>query len=231
MDFNAYKVLGISPKATTSQIKKAYRELVKKHHPDAGGNESKIIKINAAWEILKTPQGRLNHDQTWNHFNSIQHETQNLEKRNAQACAAASAAKDHSAAADNALSKWMQRVYIPIDRLLGEIINPFPKQIKALSADPYDDNLMEDFCTYLESSRNRLEKINHLYQSLQVPLSARGLGLNLYHCLSQVEDSVNEFERYTMGYVDEYLHDGKEMLREAKQIRIQLKEECRQLNH
>ena len=231
MDFNAYKVLGISPKATTSQIKKAYRELVKKHHPDAGGNETKIIEINAAWEILKTPQGRLNHDQKWNHFNSIQHETQNLEKRNAQACAVASAAKDYSAAAENALSKWLQRVYIPIDRLLGEIINPFPKQIKALSADPYDDNLMGDFCTYLESSRNRLEKINHLYQSLQVPQNARGLGLNLYHCFSQVEDSVNEFERYTMGYVDEYLHDGKEMLKKAKQIRIQLKEECRQLNH
>ena len=78
MDFNAYKVLGISPKATTSQIKKAYRELVKKHHPDAGGNETKIIEIYAAWEILKTPQGRLNHDQTWNHFNSIQQKTQNL---------------------------------------------------------------------------------------------------------------------------------------------------------
>ena len=42
-------------------------------------------------------------------------------------------------AADDALAHWLRRVYGPIDRLLGEVINPFPAQLKALSADPYDD--------------------------------------------------------------------------------------------
>jgi molecular chaperone DnaJ len=36
-------------------------------------------------------------------------------------------------------------------------------------------------------------------------------------------------ERYTMGYVDSYLHDGREMLREAKQRRSRLQQERRQL--
>ena len=29
-------------------------------------------------------------------------------------------------------SRWLRRVYFPIDRMLGEVINPFPTQLKAL---------------------------------------------------------------------------------------------------
>jgi molecular chaperone DnaJ len=44
-----------------------------------------------------------------------------------------------------------------------------------------------------------------------------------------VEDAIGELERYTMGYVDGYLHDGREMLREARQRRKRLQEERRRL--
>ena len=53
--------------------------------------------------------------------------------------------------------------------------------------------------------------------------------LNLYHCLSQVQDALRDLERYTMGYVDSYLRDGRELLREAKRLRSQLLAERRQL--
>jgi molecular chaperone DnaJ len=44
-----------------------------------------------------------------------------------------------------------------------------------------------------------------------------------------VQDALAELERYTMGYVDGYLHDGREMLREAG-LRLQrLQEERRRL--
>ena len=62
------------------------------------------------------------------------------------------------------------------------------------------------------------------------PSSAKGFGLSLYHCLSQVEDALAELERYTLGYVDSYLHDGREMLREAKRRRSLMKEERRRLD-
>ena len=54
-------------------------------------------------------------------------------------------------------------------------------------------------------------------------------GLSVYHCLSEVEDALQELERYTMGYVDNYLHDGREMLREARQRRKRLQDERRRL--
>ena len=56
MNLDAYKILGISSNATAAEIKAAYRSLVKTHHPDAGGDERKILDLNAAWEILKDPR-------------------------------------------------------------------------------------------------------------------------------------------------------------------------------
>lgn len=109
------------------------------------------------------------------------------------------------------------------------MINPFPTQLRELSADPYDDRLMEAFCSFLEQSQARLTKVESLYRALPAPASVRGFSLSLYHCLSQVQDAINELERYTMGYVDSYLRDGREMLREAKQRRSRLQQERRRL--
>ena len=88
---------------------------------------------------------------------------------------------------------------------------------------------MEEFCCYLKASGRRMERVKQLFQSLPTPVSARGFGLSLYHCLSEVEDALAELDRYTMGYVDSYLHDGREMLREAKQRRKRLQVERRRL--
>ena len=119
-------------------------------------------------------------------------------------------------ASDQELLAWLQQVYAPIDRLLGQVINPFPAQLRALAADPYDDRLMEAFCAFLDQSKAQIwRRWRRCTAPRACPTAARGFGLSLYHCLSQVQDALVELERYTMGYVDSYLHDGTEMLREA----------------
>ena len=134
------------------------------------------------------------------------------------------------AARDAQLQAWLQKVYDPIDRLLGQVIQPFPERLRELAGDPYDDHLMAAFCAFLQRSRGRLEQVEQLYRSRAAPMGAQGFSLSLYHCLSQVQDGLTELERYTLGYVDDYLRDGREMLREAGQRRDRLQQERRRLS-
>ena len=49
---NLYKILGLPDFAPMEEIKKAYRRLVMKYHPDRGGDLEAMKKINAAYQIL-----------------------------------------------------------------------------------------------------------------------------------------------------------------------------------
>lgn len=53
-----YSVLGIKKSASQEEIKKAYRSMAMKHHPDRGGDEDKFKQINEAYEILSDPEKR-----------------------------------------------------------------------------------------------------------------------------------------------------------------------------
>jgi len=57
-----YEVLEIEKTATETQIKKAYRRLAVRHHPDKGGDESKFKEVSAAYEILSDPEKRAKYD-------------------------------------------------------------------------------------------------------------------------------------------------------------------------
>jgi DnaJ-class molecular chaperone len=50
MDY--YKVLDVNNSSSAEEIKKAYRKLSMKHHPDRGGNPEEFKKINEAYQIL-----------------------------------------------------------------------------------------------------------------------------------------------------------------------------------
>jgi curved DNA-binding protein len=57
-----YNILGVSPEASQDDIKKAYRNLVKQHHPDKGGDEDRFKQISEAYEILGDSSKRQDYD-------------------------------------------------------------------------------------------------------------------------------------------------------------------------
>lgn len=60
-----YEILSVAPDATAEQIKRAYRDACKAHHPDKhGGDDSAQKKINSAYEALSDPVKRRAYDET-----------------------------------------------------------------------------------------------------------------------------------------------------------------------
>lgn len=57
-----YATLGVSKTAGPDEIKKAYRKLASKHHPDKGGDTAMFQKIEEAYRILGDPQKRAEYD-------------------------------------------------------------------------------------------------------------------------------------------------------------------------
>ena len=59
---NYYDVLGVSEDASNEQIKKAFKDIAKKEHPDRGGNEARFKEANEAYDTLKSSQKRHDYD-------------------------------------------------------------------------------------------------------------------------------------------------------------------------
>jgi curved DNA-binding protein len=69
-----YSVLEVDKKASTDEIKKAYRKLARKYHPDLNPNDAeankKFQQINEANEVLSDPEKRKKYDaygENWQH--------------------------------------------------------------------------------------------------------------------------------------------------------------------
>jgi curved DNA-binding protein len=71
-----YQILGVGRKADDAEIKKAYRNLAKKYHPDKNQGdksaEAKFKEINEAYEVLKDPQKRARYDQVGSSYSQWQ---------------------------------------------------------------------------------------------------------------------------------------------------------------
>lgn len=229
-----YRTLNIAETATQQEIKQSYRRLAKALHPDTTqqveADADSIKQLNAAYEVLGDPQSRSHYDRERRvqkaGFES-ESQIRNRTNRTAQSQEQYRQRRQASQAADDAFAVWVSKVYNPVDRLIAKILNPLKGEIRALSADPFDDELMENFQTYLEDCRGHLEKARSKFQSVSNPSNTAGVAANLYYCLNQLEDGIEEMERYTYCYEESYLHTGQELFRISTKLRREAKDQLK----
>lgn len=227
-EFDPYKTLDVGPKANLAQIKQAYRQLAKQFHPDSQhelAHHDNITRINAAYELLKDPRRRQAYDDlhfyskavgTTGTVDSAAHrrhqrtqETQDIYRQDRQ----------NRRKADSHFQEWVHQVYTPVTRELTKIVKRLPLEITALSADPYDDELMDGFVRYLEDCQTVVSKAQATFRSMPNPSSVAGVAAHLYYCLNHLEDGLTEFNWFTQSYEDSYLASGKEMFRKSTSLR------------
>lgn len=237
-DFNHYTTLDISPTATLAEIKQAYRRLVKLFHPDSNletSDHETIIRINAAYEILGDPSRRQSYDRhlsqqcvnkdsdagqknptnTYSSQYSAGAQTQRQQRTTAAQKQCRVHRRQTGQDADEQLQCWLKQVYGPVNRLLCCILNTLADQLEKLSADPFDDQLMEEFQAYLAKCRHYLNEAQKTFRSQPNPAAAASAAIHLYYCLNQVGDGIDELELFTLNYDDHYLHTGQELFRIA----------------
>lgn len=226
-----YDTLEVEETASQSEIKRAYRRLAKQFHPDsqtAIASHDRIARLNSAYEVLGDPQQRRLYDRqraAGDAASSARQRTQrtadlqNLYRQQRQA----------SQSSEAQLEAWLRLTYRPVDRLLAKVITPLRGEIHHLAADPFDDDLMAGFQTYLENCRQWLDQARDRFNSMANPAATAAIAADLYHCLGRLDDGVEEMERFTQSYEESYLHTGEELFRIARQLRQQARDRVQRL--
>jgi molecular chaperone DnaJ len=217
-----YDTLDVRPSATQAEIKQSYRRLVKRFHPDSNrwvNSHDAIAQINAAYEVLGDPSARKSYDRRLGYARIGA----------APATAQPKRRRRTGRDSDEELQQWLRHVYQPVNRQLSRVLVSLQGQIDDLAADPFDDELLEDFQIYLESCREAIAQAQRSFQSMPNPSNVAGAAANLYYCLSQLGDGVDELERFTMSYSEHYLHTGQELFRIASGLRREAQDAIRNL--
>ncbi len=204
-----YEILGVSRLATTAEIKQAYRRLVKYHHPDSplarkdGASAERIRQINAAYAVLRDPQARREYDRQ-------------LGSRQVLPRPSPPQTVSQEAVLREA---WVRQVYTPLNRVLGPLLASLKPQLNALSADPFDPDLLAAFGLYLEKCAQKLAQAQQIFRRLPNPSSLGGVASRLYYALNHLEDALEELSYFPLNFDDRHLHTGQELFRRAEGLR------------
>lgn len=216
---NHYETLNIDRNASQTEIKQAYRRLVKLFHPDVTQettDRERIIRINAAYEVLSDTQSRQSYDRQLHY--SFEKNNSKRNERTQTAQQQYKKKRKRRRNADEQVEEWLRFVYQPVNRFVYDILNSWEEQIEKLAADPFDDELLEEFQNYLQDCKEELKQAQNSFSSLPNPPNLARAAAHFYYTLNQISDGLGELEYFPLNYDESYLHAGQEMFLIATQL-------------
>lgn len=217
--FNHYEILNVDKNASQAEIKQAYRRLVKLFHPDVNQeatDSEKIIHINAAYEVLSDIKSRQSYDRQLNY--SFEKSNTSRQERTQTAQQQYKKRRKTRRSADEQVEEWLRSVYQPVNLFISTILDSWEDQIEKLAADPFDDELLEEFQNYLHDCKEELKQAQNSFTSFPNPPSLARAAAHFYYTLNQISDGLGELEYFPLNYDESYLHAGLEMFLIATQL-------------
>ncbi len=202
-----YQVLGVTADVSSAEIKRAYRKLVKLQHPDIKGNggsacahqeaTEEMMLINEAYGVLRDRQKRAEYDCLIGVTDALHRATPvftSLEE-------------------DEQREKFLQTVFHPSRHAMSKVLGMYKRQIRQLSADPFDDDLIDQFQKYTDRIESALRRAAESFATAVVPRSLEASVQLMKIAIAQAADGLEEMRYFCRNFDDAHLTTAESLFR------------------
>lgn len=206
-----YQILGVDPDVASGEIKRAYRQLVKSHHPDlehhkrSEAEKEKATEhmraLNDAYETLMDKARRAYYDRSIG-----------IIKRGKFAF-------DSSAISeDQARELYLGKVFHPDRRDIGRVLSAYKKQLRELSLDIYDDELLDNFAEYVDHFEEILHKASNSMSCEPCPRSLDAAVRMMRYSIAQAADALEEMHFFCKNFDYSHLSMAESLVRISQDL-------------
>jgi molecular chaperone DnaJ len=209
---NHYQILGLSTDVSAADIKRAYRRLAKAHHPDARHHiadteeslaaTEEMMRINEAYATLMDTAKRAAYDVKIGLRKAI-----NIKKPIFT-----------SFDEDQQRERYLSSVLYPIRNNIGKVLSAYKRELKDLSADPYDDELIWAFEQYVDKIEDTLRKSSDTMTRNAAPRTLQPTVLLMRQCIAQAADGLEELRYYLRNFDYNHLTTAESLFRIATDL-------------
>ncbi len=204
-------MLGLQPEVSALEIKRAYRALVKSHHPDVEYHEQTVserdratefmMRLNEAYETLIDKSKRAAYDSLIS--------AQGNGRRTARFTDL-----DESENRD----VYLRTNFHPARQSMLRVLKKYKQQLSDLSLDIYDDELVGTFEKYVDEVEDTLRKASQSLSERIVPSSLDGAVTMMRYSIAQAVDGLDEMRRFCQNYDYDHLHMAGNLFRESSDL-------------
>lgn len=207
-----YQILGVETNVAAVEIKRAYRKLVKSLHPDVGHSElsaedrdmatERMMRINEAYETLKDRSRRSAYDTEIG-----------ISRSNRLFVQVTSMVNEVEAR-----ERFLRQVFHPSRQSILRVLNMYQRQLKQLSQDIYDEELIEAFERYVDNYEDALRKGSDAFARAECPPSLDAAVRMMRYCIAQAADGLEEMRRFCLNFDYDHLSMAQNLVRIAQDL-------------